>query len=84
MVKNSLLSDLNVQEKGGECQQTQITRYEESSSARSDDNLHRRLSTQSDINLKSVPANFFIRLRRRPRPMAVVECEEDNPPKPCA
>ena len=26
----------------------------------------------------------FIRLRRRPRPMAVDECGEDNPPKPCA
>jgi hypothetical protein len=29
-------------------------------------------------------SRFFIRLRRRPRPMVVDECEEDNPPKPCA
>jgi hypothetical protein len=26
----------------------------------------------------------FIRLRRRRRPMAVDECEENNPSKPCA
>jgi hypothetical protein len=26
----------------------------------------------------------LIRLRRRPRLLAVDECEKDNPPKPCA
>jgi hypothetical protein len=26
----------------------------------------------------------FIRLRRRPQPMAMDECEKDKPPKPCA
>jgi len=30
------------------------------------------------------PIEMFIRLRGRPRPMAVDECEEDNPVKPCA
>jgi hypothetical protein len=54
--KNSLLSDLNVQKKGVECQQTQTIRYEENSSARSDDTLHQRLSTQGIVNLQSLPA----------------------------
>ncbi len=30
------------------------------------------------------PLRGFIRLRRRSKPMAADECEEDNPPKPCA
>jgi len=51
------LSDLNVQEKEVECQQTQTTRYEESFSARSDDNLHQRTSTQVIVNLQSLPAS---------------------------
>ena len=58
--RNSPLSDLNVQKQGVECQQAQATRYGESSSARSDDTLHQRLSTQSIVNLKSVPAKLFI------------------------
>jgi hypothetical protein len=57
--RDSLLSNLNVQKQGVECQQAQATRYEENSSPRSDGNLHQRLSTQSIVNLKSLSTGRY-------------------------